>query len=259
MPNDANSALLQRAARAALIEKTSPSAGEPLRFAAGLFRAQARFAEQVAALPLTGTLARDAAALIGPAKALLDSAARAAPAPLAQSARERRGEEPERFVARLQIYWLGDLGSRDDYLSRAILRPYCAALAQLSLKPDRPRRPRGCPFCGGAPGVAVRRPDADALRRLLCCALCGGEWPVSRIHCPACDEREPARLPTFQAPEYPFARIEACDTCRSYVKSIDLSEDGRLIPEVDELASLGLDLWAAEEGYARIEPGLAGL
>jgi formate dehydrogenase maturation protein FdhE len=43
------------------------------------------------------------------------------------------------------------------------------------------------------------------------------------------------------------------------VKSIDLSQDGRLIPEVDELTSIGLDLWAAEEGFARIEPGLAGL
>jgi hypothetical protein len=189
MPTDASSALLKRAERAALIEKSSPAAAEPLRFAAGLFRAQARLAEAASALPLTGTLAHDAAALIAPAKALLDSAARAAPAPLAQSARERRSEEPERFAARLQVYWLGDLGSHDDYLSRAILRPYCATLAQLSLSPDRPHRPRGCPFCGGAPAVAVRRPDGDALRRLLCCALCGGEWPVNRIIAPRAAKR----------------------------------------------------------------------
>jgi formate dehydrogenase accessory protein FdhE len=259
MPTDPSSALLERAARAALIEKTSPAAAEPLRFAAGLFRAQARFAEVVAEVPLTGALAHDAAALIGPAKVLLESAAQAAPALLAQSARERRSEEPDRFVARLQTYWLFDLSSRDDYLSRAILRPYCATLAALSRRPDRPQQPRGCPFCGGAPGVAVRRPDADALRRLLCCALCGGEWPVNRIHCPACGEQEPSRLPRFQSPAHPFARVEACDACRRYLKSIDLSQDGRQIPEVDDLTSVGLDLWAVEEGYTRIEPGLAGL
>jgi FdhE protein len=53
-------------------------------------------------------------------------------------------------------------------------------------------------------------------------------------------------------------RIEACDSCRHYVKSIDLTVDGRAIPEVDDLASLSMDLWAAREGFARIEPGLAG-
>ncbi|HXK11205.1 MAG TPA: hypothetical protein VMT70_16280 [Vicinamibacteria bacterium] len=29
--------------------------------------------------------------------------------------------------------------------------------------------------------------------------------------------------------------------------------------EVDDLVSLAMDLWAAEQGYRRIEPGLAGL
>jgi FdhE protein len=105
----------------------------------------------------------------------------------------------------------------------------------------------------------VRRPEGDGARRLLCCGLCGAEWQVNRIRCPACGEEDPPRLPSFQSEAYPAARIEACDTCMRYVKSIDLSRDGRLIPEVDELASLGLDLWAREQGYTRIEPGLAGL
>ncbi len=30
-------------------------------------------------------------------------------------------------------------------------------------------------------------------------------------------------------------------------------------PEVDDLVSLGMDLWAQEEGYARVAPGLAGI
>ena len=54
-------------------------------------------------------------------------------------------------------------------------------------------------------------------------------------------------------------RIEVCETCRRYVKSFDLSEDARPIPEVDDLLSLSLDLWAREQGYERIEPGLAGI
>jgi formate dehydrogenase maturation protein FdhE len=54
-------------------------------------------------------------------------------------------------------------------------------------------------------------------------------------------------------------RIEACETCRRYVKSIDLSQDARPIPEVDDLVSLSTDLRAAEQGFERIEPGLAGI
>lgn len=53
-------------------------------------------------------------------------------------------------------------------------------------------------------------------------------------------------------------RIEACDTCRRYVKSLDLTVEATAIPEVDDLFSLGMDLWAAREGFDRIEPGLAG-
>jgi FdhE protein len=53
-------------------------------------------------------------------------------------------------------------------------------------------------------------------------------------------------------------RIEACESCRCYVKSIDRAVDGRAIPEVDDLASLSMDLWAASEGFHRLEPGVAG-
>jgi len=45
-----------------------------------------------------------------------------------------------------------------------------------------------------------------------------------------------------------------------YVRvDLDLSLDARPIPEVDELLSLGMDLWAVEQGFRRIEPGLAGV
>jgi formate dehydrogenase maturation protein FdhE len=43
------------------------------------------------------------------------------------------------------------------------------------------------------------------------------------------------------------------------VKSIDLTLDARPIPQIDDLVSLSMDLWAADEGYTRIEPGLAGI
>ena len=80
-----------------------------------------------------------------------------------------------------------------------------------------------------------------------------------RIRCPSCQEADPVKLPAFQSEAHPGTRIEACDTCRRYVKSIDLTLDMRPIPEVDDLVSIAMDLWAVEQGLTRIEPGLAGL
>jgi FdhE protein len=134
-------------------------------------------------------------------------------------------------------------------------------LRSLNLAPDRVHRRGQCPFCGGAPWIAVRREGSaeEGARRLLACALCGLEWRVNRILCPACFEEDPRRLPSFQNDRHPSVRVEACETCRRYVKSLDLSLDARPIPEVDDLVSIGMDLWAVDQGYTRIEPGLAGL
>jgi FdhE protein len=54
----------------------------------------------------------------------------------------------------------------------------------------------------------------------------------------------------------PAVRI---DTCQRHFKAIDLTLDGRAIPRVDDLCSPSLDLWAAEQGYERLEPSLAGV
>jgi FdhE protein len=109
--------------------------------------------------------------------------------------------------------------------------------------------------------MAVRREGSleEGARRMLACALCGLEWRINRIVCPACFEEDPHRLPSFQNDGHPAVRIEACETCRRYVKSLDLSEDARPIPEVDDLVSIAMDLWAVDQGYTRIEPGMAGL
>jgi formate dehydrogenase maturation protein FdhE len=43
------------------------------------------------------------------------------------------------------------------------------------------------------------------------------------------------------------------------VKSLDLTQDARPLPEVDDLISISLDLWAEEQQFQRLEPGLAGI
>ena len=115
--------------------------------------------------------------------------------------------------------------------------------------------------CGAPPAVSWRRDgsESEGARRYLGCLLCGAEWLFERILCPGCFEEDPLKLPSFQSDRHPSARIEACESCKRYIKSIDLSLDARPIPEVDDLVSLSMDLWAVEEGWTRIEPGWAGV
>jgi hypothetical protein len=59
--------------------------------------------------------------------------------------------------------------------------------------------------------------------------------------------------------EFPHITIEACDVCRLYRKCVDLSLDRDALPEVDDLASVPLDLWATAQGYRKRNVNLFGL
>jgi len=254
-----------RALRAESLAADSPAAAEPLRFAAGLYRAQAWTVEALegahARRPLTGRLAEDADAVFFHASPVVRHAAEAGPDALSEEAGARRTEDPATARSRLLVFWTGDRAASEDYLSRAILRPYVELLRGLGIAPDRLHRRGKCPFCGGEPGIAARREGSltEGARRMLSCSLCGAEWLFERILCPSCFEEDPYKLPSFRDEKHPTVRIEACETCRRYVKSIDLSEDARPIPEVDDLVSIAMDLWAVEQGFTRVEPGLAGI
>lgn len=234
----------ERAARAEQLAGRHEAAADPLRFAAGLFRAQAAAARRLTS--------NDFAQAVEAARPIVDYIASRGPEALAADAR--------RFEAdRLRAYW-GGL-AEFDYLARAAMSPYARVLRERGIALGRPEGP--CSACGGAPWIAARRggggPNNDGAARMLLCALCGLEWQVNRIRCPACGEEDPKKLPNYSAPEHKTARIEACESCKVYVKSIDLTGDARLVPEVDDLVSISLDLWAVEQGFERMEPGLAGL
>ena len=113
-----------------------------------------------------------------------------------------------------------------------------------------------CPVCDGSPGVGVLREEGHGARRALVCGLCLTEWDYLRLVCAGCGEQRFESLPVFTAEQFPHVRIEACDTCRTYLKTIDLTKDGRAVPIVDDIASLSLDLWARERGYTRLRPSL---
>jgi FdhE protein len=118
--------------------------------------------------------------------------------------------------------------------------------------------PMRCPRCAALPVAAVLREEGHGAKRSLLCAICLHEWECLRIVCPACGEQEFDRLPVYTAEQVAHVRIDACDRCHHYIKTIDLSTDGLAVPCVDDIASVSLDLWARERGYMRIKNNLLG-
>jgi FdhE protein len=113
-----------------------------------------------------------------------------------------------------------------------------------------------CPDCGGLPVVGVLREEGHGARRCLVCGSCFTEWDYLRVVCVKCGEQRFDALPVFSAEQFPHARIDACDTCHSYLKTIDATKDGHAVPVVDDLATVALDLWARDQGYTRVRPSL---
>ena len=57
----------------------------------------------------------------------------------------------------------------------------------------------------------------------------------------------------------PHVRLECCESCGHYLKSVDLRRESAAVPFVDEIAAAELDRQAKDEGFAKFEPNLAGL
>ena len=159
------------------------------------------------------------------------------------------------------IRWLKDAATPQDatvFLSRVVLEPQAERFAHVSESTRRTAAGNRCPICGSLPQLAVIRPEGDGGKRMLLCALCHSEWEFRRVLCPACGEQDHEKLPRFTAEGIPALRVEACDTCLSYLKSVDMTVDGLAAPLVDEVATASLDLWAVEHGYRKIVPNIMG-
>jgi len=144
------------------------------------------------------------------------------------------------------------------FFAKALLQPYAEYLAIAEIT-TLEGSPPICPFCGSRPQVAVLRPEGDGGKKSLICSLCSTEWAFRRLKCPNCGEENKDKLPVFVAEGLDYIRVDACDTCHTYIKLVDMTKEGRAVPVVDELATVSLNLWAQEKQYQKFGPNLFGL
>jgi formate dehydrogenase accessory protein FdhE len=151
-----------------------------------------------------------------------------------------------------------DTTASDRLLAWIFLQPYAEYLATHRENTIVDGAPSTCPLCGGRPVVGVLRSEGDGAKKSLICMLCAHEWNFRRIYCPACGEEREPQMAFYSAPEIAHVRVDVCDTCHTYLKTIDLTKTGLAVPVVDELATIPLDLWAREHGYQKLQINLLG-
>jgi FdhE protein len=180
---------------------------------------------------------------------------------LLQNFAARNLETPEARLDLLLAAWEGqqDLDPAARFYARVLLQPFAESLASRGDIQTSDAAPPTCPFCNGRPVAGVLRGEGDGGKRWLLCSLCSTEWQFRRVLCPGCSEENKDKLPIYTATEFPAARVDACDTCHTYIKSIDLTRDGHAIPIVDEIATVALNIWAEEHDYAKLETNLLGM
>lgn len=145
------------------------------------------------------------------------------------------------------------------FYSRAFLQAVVETLAPSEAPVVAGAPQLSCPYCGWPPQVAILRDEPDVKsRRLLQCALCSASWSFPRLACPGCGEMDSEKLICHEVEARAHLRVEECQTCLGYLKTIDLRQSGLAVPVVDDIASIELDIWATERGLTKICPNLLG-
>ena len=262
----------QRAARARELAGASPAVAALLTFSAQLTEEQARLCAGLGGRSepshrdarLADVI--DADAVVRALRELLAWLPGVAPATLAEAIPTLASHSVDDWRQRVEMYVAGLPDSVDagcvGFVVEAALQPFAdvhAARASAHRSADELGVSVRCPFCGDWPAVAALREAGHGARRSFVCGLCLTEWPAPRLGCAACGETTFDRLPVFRTDDIASARIDACDGCGAYMKTIDLTRDGHAIPVVDDLANVMLDLWARDRGYHRLRPNLLRL
>lgn len=111
-----------------------------------------------------------------------------------------------------------------------------------------------CPVCSRPADMAIIRDDG----RHLFCLQCDCEWHFKRLQCPVCGNTSTEDLAFFTVEngdggndDDPY-RVDVCHRCHGYIKTIDArKKEGLLIPELENIITIHLDLRAEAEGFQR--------
>jgi FdhE protein len=109
-----------------------------------------------------------------------------------------------------------------------------------------------CPICGSLPSLSLLKEEAG--KRYLFCSYCSYQWRFDRLFCPFCNNKDQESLQYFYGEGEQTHRIDICEKCHQYIKTIDLRTLGESDPSLEDLATLHLDILTIQKGYQRPVP-----
>jgi FdhE protein len=141
-------------------------------------------------------------------------------------------------------------GDTLSFISYNSLKPSlttCADQLSCFLSKDKPWLKGYCPICGSLPVLSILKSGGD---RALICSFCWHSWSVKRVYCPFCENLDSQTQQYFYNEGEKEFRVDLCDSCKKYVKTLDSRETERMIyPPLEQISSLHLDFKANEMGY----------
>lgn len=140
------------------------------------------------------------------------------------------------------------------FLIQGSIRPSIeAGVEQLRKELDAETWLKGyCPLCGSLPALSLLKEEVG--KRYLLCSYCGYQWRMDRISCPFCKNKDQESLHYFFGEGEETHRIDLCDKCHQYIKTIDARNLQESDPVLEDLSTLHLDLLASQKGYKRPTP-----
>ncbi len=112
--------------------------------------------------------------------------------------------------------------------------------------------PGPCPVCGSPPAISLLKGEGGV--RYCFCSRCACQWRVDRLSCSVCGNKEQGALHYFCGEGEEAHRIDLCDACRHYIKTIDCRSLEEPDPAMEDLATLHLDVVAVQKGYSKAAP-----
>ena len=109
-----------------------------------------------------------------------------------------------------------------------------------------------CPVCASLPSLSLLKEEAG--KRYLLCSYCGYQWRIDRIFCPFCNNKNHESLHYFHGEGEETHRIDLCDECHRYIKTIDYRNLQESDPVLEDVATPHLDILATQRGYKRPTP-----
>jgi FdhE protein len=183
-----------------------------------------------------------------------------------EEAIRNRALDPEELLARHYNEAYVNKISEDLDIDKAILN----FLIHMSIKPsldanveklkdqvDLKNWLRGyCPVCGSFPHMSELKGEGQ---RFFACSFCAFEWPSERLKCPFCENKDHESLHYFYEEGKEIYRVDVCDKCRQYIKTVD-SRKLNFEPDMDleDIITLHLDMLASEKGFKRLVPNIWG-